>query len=160
MSGFTLDFNNVYSGGLRDGQYEVIVTGVQETQTKTEKDYIEVVLAVRNDIQQPSQNSLIFHKMWKGKDTGKYNFTMVNTICSALGLENNKHYKDLQDLFNDMKRKPALVTVKSEDSPDGKYTNVEVKSWRTTKFPNVAHQFKSDGKTGLSLKIEDDDLPF
>ena len=159
MAGFTLDFNNVYSGGLRDGQYEVIVTGVQETQTKAGKDYIEVVLAVRNDIQQPSQNSLIFHKLWKAKDTGKYNFTMVNTISSALGLEDKKHYKDLQDLFNDMKRKPALVTVKSEESPDGKYTNVEVKSWRTTKFPNVAHQFKSDGKT-TRVTIEEDDLPF
>lgn len=160
MSGFTLDFNDVYSGGLRDGQYEVIVTGAQETQTKNGTDYIEIVLAVRNDVQQESQNALIFHKLWKGKETGKYNVKMFNTIGAALNLQQGKQYNSLQDLLKDMVRKVALVTVKNEQSQDGQYNNVNVKSWRESKFPQVAHQFKSDGKSSLPIEITDDDLPF
>lgn len=165
MAGFTLDFNDTFSGGLKDGTYETVVTSCEEKQTKTGTDYIEVVLSVRNDVQQSSQNALIFHKVWKSKETGKYNMKSFNTMGKALNLSQGKQYNSMKELLADFVGRPALVTVKSEDSTyNGEtYTNINVKRWEQSKFPNVAHTFKQDASKDpfkQEVKIEDDDLPF
>lgn len=164
---FKLDFNDTFEGGLKDGQYEVVVTNASERQTQSGTNYIEIVLAVRNDVQQPSQNALIFHKIWKSKETGKYNLKSLNTIGKYLQLQEDKAYNSLDDVLKDFVRKMALVTVKNETSEyNGKeYNNVNVKRWEVTKFPTLAHQFKNavpntDAFTSVMNEVNNDDLPF
>lgn len=162
MAGFSLDFNDTFSGGLKDGTYETVVTSSEEKQTQTGTDYVEVVLAVRNDIQQPSQNALIFHKVWKTKETGKYNMKSFNTIGKALNLSQGKQYNSMKELLADFVGKPALVTVKTEESEYGgqTYTNINVKRWEQSKFLNVAHTSKNNTVVNNAVNISDDDLPF
>ena len=162
MAGFSLDFNDTFSGGLKDGTYEAVVTSSEEKKTQTGTDYVEVVLAVRNDIQQQSQNALIFHKVWKTKETGKYNMKSFNTIGKALNLSQGKQYNSMKELLADFVGKPALVTVKTEESKygDKTYTNINVKRWEQSKFPNVAHTSKNNTVVNNAVNISDDDLPF
>ncbi len=54
MAGFSLDFNDTFSGDWKISMLTVI-TNPEEKQAQTGTDYVEVVLAVRNDIQQQMQ---------------------------------------------------------------------------------------------------------
>lgn len=168
MSGFNLDFEDVYEGGrIEDGEYEVVIGRCNEDATPGGAEYIEFDLIIRNDIQQKHQNQHIFHKIWKAKNTGKYNMKMFNTIGKACQLQNGKTYKSLQELLNDFYNKTVLVTVKNETNEyNGKtYENTNVKFWSKTKFPELQHQFKNNNETGNDAfnggpDISDDQLPF
>jgi hypothetical protein len=171
MSGFSLDFNNVFEGNGRiaDGDYEVIVNRCSEGATPGGAEFIEFDLIIRNDVDQAHKNMHIFHKVWKAKDTGKYNMKTFNTIGKACQLQNGKSYKSLQDLLDDYSLKTARVNVKNEESTyNGQsYTNTNVKYWTPSKLAGPSnHQFKSnDGKTFSELAasgvpIKDEDLPF
>jgi hypothetical protein len=175
MSGFSLDFNDVFEGQgkIVDGDYEVIINRCSEGATPGGAEFIEFDLIIRNDVDQAHKNMHIFHKVWKAKDTGKYNMKTFNTIGKACQLQNGKSYKSLEELLGDFYKKTAIVNVKNEESEyNGKtYNNLNVKYWNKTKTSGCNHQFKqSDSKDNASktiselmaggVEIQDDDLPF
>jgi len=166
MAFFTLNTEDKFEGGLKDGTYEVVVTRSEEKQTQSGADYVEVTLTVRNDVNQPSQNALIFHKIWKTKATGQYNGKAFNTLGDAFNLQNGKNYNSLDELLKDFIGKTALVTVKNETSNNNgqTYTNVNVKRWEKSKFPNLQHVFKNkteaDPFASIKTYVEEHDLPF
>lgn len=171
MTGFSLDFNNVFEGEgkITNGDYEVIINRCSEGATPSGSEYIEFDLIIRNDIDQSFKNMHIFHKVWKSKDTGKFNMKTFNTIGKSCRLQNGKSYKTLQELMDDFYRKTARVAVKNETSEyNGKtYENTNVKRWEPTKFTGqVNHQFASNGDKTVSemmasgVEISEDDFPF
>lgn len=170
MTGFNLDFNDKFEGGgVKDGMYEVIVNIAAEKSTPSGAEYVEVDLIIRNDIQQEHQNQHIFHKIWKKKDTGKYNLQAFNTLGWAFKLQEGKNYNGIDDLLQDFFMKVAKVMVKNETSEfKGKsYDNLNVKRWEQSAFPQSQHQFKQKESmananqfAGNTLNISDDDLPF
>lgn len=167
MTGFILNFNDVFEGKIEDGTYEVVITNASENVTPGGTEYIDLQLTIRNDVDQKYKNMIIFEKLWKSKETGKYNIKMFNTIGKAAKLQPGKVYTSLQDLLNDFLYKTVRVTVKNEVSEyNGKtYENLRVKRWEETKFPQVQHQYKTKENmtigemqnSGISI---DDDLPF
>lgn len=169
MTGFTLDFNNTFEGGqIADGTYEVIITQAMENATPSGAEHVDLRLTIRNDIDQKHKNQIVFEKLWKAKETGKYNMTMFNTIGKAAQLQKGKTYTSLEELLNDFLNKPLRVTVKNETSEyKGKtYENLRVKRWEQTKFPNIQHQFKSKENMSVGemqsagIDVSEDDLPF
>jgi len=174
MTGFSLDFENTFEGtGIADGTYEVVISLTGEDATKNGAEYAEFRLTLRNDIDQKHKNMIIFEKLWKTKDTGKYNMMMFNTIGKAAQLPKGKSYSSMNELLGDYVGKPLKVTVKNEESEyNGKtYNNLNVKKWDVTSFPNVQHKQKvkenaggvqNDPFAGNSgpITVEDDDLPF
>lgn len=175
MTGFNLDFGDVYEGQgqIEEGWYEVVVGRCNEDATPGGAEYVEFDLIIRNDLDQPSKNMHIFEKNFKAKATGKYNMKIFNTIGKACRLQNGKTYSSFDELLNDFVGKPALVFVKNEESEyNGKtYTNTNVKMWNQSKFPNVQHQYKQSNNNqsnnndpfannGGPIDISDDELPF
>lgn len=164
MTGFQLDFNDTFAGGIEDGTYEVVVNRANEDATQGGAEYAELDLIIRNDVDQKHKNQHIFAKVWKSKKTNKYNFQMFNTIGKALRLENGRSYNGIGDLLSDFEFKGARVTVKNETSEyNGKtYDNLDVKSWAQSKFPNIQHQYKDPAPKNdtPTETITDDDLPF
>jgi Protein of unknown function (DUF669) len=169
--GFSLDFNDTFEGGgkIADGDYEIIINRATEGNTPGGAEYIEFDLIIRNDVAQAHKSQHIFHKVWKAKDTGKYNMKTFNTIGKACKLQNGKSYKSLQDLLDDFYRKTALVNVKNETNEyNGKsYENSNVKYWSPSKLTGpVNHEFKKKEDMTASemmnsgIDIQDDDLPF
>lgn len=171
MTGFNLDFNDTFEGGIKDGTYEVVFTKMAEDATQGGTEYVDVRLTIRNDIQQDHKNQIVFHKIWKAKATGKYYMPAFNTMGKATQLNPGKTYKSLEELFNDFLGKAVKVTVKNETSEyNGKtYENLNVKRWDKSGFPEVAHKFKAEDAPKQSnpfanqdgpVDIKDSDLPF
>jgi len=168
--GFNLDFNDVFEGKgkVADGDYEIFVNGVKEDSTPGGAEYVEFDLIIRNDFDQAYKNSHLFHKVWKAKDTGKFNMKTFNTMGKACQLQNGKSYKSLQELLEDFVKKTAVVNVKNETSEYGgkTYENTNVKYWNQTKLTGLNHQFKSaegsgnDNPVPNNYEVSDDELPF
>lgn len=175
MTGFSLDFENTFEGGgIADGTYEVLITHTGEDATKNGAEYASFRLTVRNDIDQKHKNQIVFEKIFKAKETGKYNMLMFNTIGKAAQLQKGKSYNSIDDLLADYLNKPLRVTVKNEESEyNGKtYNNLNVKKWEQTQFPSVQHVHKKKDNAPSAgnspsytnplppLEVNDDDLPF
>lgn len=171
MTGFTLNQNDTFEGGIKDGTYEVVVTKMEEATTKNGAEHVDVRLTVRNDLQQQEhKNQIIFHKVWKAKATGKYDMRFFNTMGKAAQLQQGKQYASIEELFKDFLGKPVKVQVKNETSEyNGKtYENLNVKRWDKSDFPEVQHKFKSPDEGEKNpyanskgpVDISDDDLPF
>ncbi len=168
MTGFVLDQNDVFEGGIKDGSYEVVVTKMEESETKNGAEHVDVRLTVRNDIDQQHKNQIVFHKVWKAKATGKYDMRFFNTMGKAAQLQQGKQYSSIEELFKDFLGKAIKITVKNETSEyNGKtYENLNVKRWDKSDFPNVQHKFKSASEgeenpyTGSKPEVNDSDLPF
>lgn len=167
---FQFDYNDTYTDGLADGWYEVVIQSATESATQNGAEYIDIPMVVRNDVPQNGKNALIFHKIWKKKDTGKYNLTAINTLGKAAKMDATKQYKSLDEVLADLQGKPLQVRVKNETSEyQGKtYENLNVKGMKETGFPNVQHVWKvkeqSDANAfvneGHPIDINPDDLPF
>lgn len=171
MTGFTLNQNDTFEGGIKDGNYEVVVTKMEEATTKNGAEHVDVRLTVRNDLQQQEhKNQIIFHKVWKAKATGKYDMRFFNTMGKAAQLQQGKQYASIEELFKDFLGKPVKVQVKNETSEyNGKtYENLNVKRWDKSDFPEVQHKFKSPDEGEKNpfanskgpVDISDSDLPF
>ena len=165
MTNFTLNMEDTFDGGIQDGTYETVITKFEENATQAGTEFADVRLTVRNDIDQKYKNNIVFHRIWKAKATQKYDMRFFNTIGSAAQLQQGKQYKSIEELFQDFLGKPVRVTVKNETSEyNGKtYENLNVKRWEKTKFPELAHQFKSeDGANPFSGNEQEDetDYPF
>lgn len=173
MAGFDLDFSEIKDIIVADGKYEVVVNSVAEDATKGGTQFINLDLIIRNDIKNQSfANAHIFARVFKSKQNGKYPKRMIFTIARATGMPDKTHFESLEDFFQKLWHRPALVTVKNEKSEyNGKtYEHVNVKRWEISKFPEVQHKFKESNKEtgstdpfangGQSIDIPDDQLPF
>lgn len=166
MTNFTLNMEDTFDGGIQDGTYETVITKFEESATQSDTEFVDVRLTVRNDIDQKYKNNIVFHRIWKAKATQKYDMRFFNTIGSAAQLQQGKQYKSIEELFQDFLGKPVRVTVKNETSEyNGKtYENLNVKRWEKTKFPELAHKFKTeDGGNPFASgtnSIDEDDMPF
>lgn len=166
MTNITLNMEDTFDGGIQDGTYETVITKFEENATQAGTEYVDVRLTVRNDIDQKYKNNIVFHRIWKAKATGKYDMRFFNTIGAAAQLQQSKQYSSIEELFKDFLGKPVRVTVKNETSEyNGKtYENLNVKRWEKTKFPELAHKFKTeDGGNpfaGGLAETENDDYPF
>ena len=165
---FTLDFSQASNGTIKDGTYEAVIFNVLEDATPGGAEYMNFDMIIRNDVQQSYQNAHIFQRVWRAKDTGKYNAAMINTIAQAANLTDGKSYQSLKDLMNDFINHPVKVTVKNEKNEyKGKtYNDLNVKRWGKSDYPNVQHQFKAGVKKtqptvpNTDTAVDDDDLPF
>jgi len=165
---FTLNHEEAFEGNVKieDGTYEVFIEKAHEDASKNGAEFINFWFRIRNDIKQPAKNQIIFHRIWKSKDTGKYHTGMINTLGKAAQLPNGKSYNSMEELLNDFLRKPLKVTVKNESSEyNGKtYDNLNVKFQEPTAFPDLQHKSKANDSapdtSGDTISIHDEDLPF
>ena len=159
---FQFNHNDKFEAGIPDGKYEMVIKEVIEGEAQSGTKFIQFSLVVRNDIEQPRQNAVVFHKVWQSKETGTYNQKTFNTIGWAAQMDENKKYKKMEEVFADLANKPVLVRVKNETSEyNGKtYENRNVKSWEISQYPIVAHQWKDGTTTAQTVEIDDEDLPF
>lgn len=176
MAGFDLDYSQATDFTTPDdGTYEAVIAGLKEDATKSGAQFMNIDMIIRNDISdQKFKGHHIFRRIFVKKDTGKYPKGMLMSLAKASGLPDKFHFESFpEDYFAKLYHRPILITVKNEESEyQGKtYHNLNVKKWEVSKFPNVAHKFKSDeinkaaanaqaGMNADSIDISDDSLPF
>lgn len=135
-----VNYDAVQGGSMKSGEYEIIVSeykGKNPSPWGTEQH--EIVLTVRNDIQQPSKNALIFLNYTDDVLNQYPNFW--NAPSKALGLPNGQTYNSYEEIFTAWVGRPAKVKVEVEkEVSNGKeYEKKKVKYWDATQYPNVQH---------------------
>lgn len=171
MTGFKVDYKEAQEfGNVADGDYEVVIFNVTEEATKSGAENINFDMVIRNDIDQKYKNSHLFHKVWKAKETGKYNLGAVMALAKNFGLPDGKSYESFDKFLEDFALRTAKVRVKNEQSEyNGKtYDNTNIKKFGASDFPDLQHQWKKKESSqtdfgrdnGSSINVTEDDLPF
>ncbi|EAG9849069.1 DUF669 domain-containing protein, partial [Listeria monocytogenes] len=62
---FKVDHKDVFTNGVENGTYEVVLYNANEDATKNGAEFINIDLIIRNDVNQKFQNAHIFHRVWK-----------------------------------------------------------------------------------------------
>lgn len=149
---FEIDYKKAQEfGNIADGTYEVTIDYSMEKTTPNGADYLDIPMRIRTDFDQPHKNSVIFHKIWQKKDTGKYPEGSIMNLAKQAGIPDGTKFKSLDDYLGMLQGKALKVTVKNETSEsNGKtYENLNVKKMEASMLGGVNVP-----------QIEDDDLPF
>lgn len=176
MTTFKFDFTNVSEGmpEVESGTYEFVLIDVTRGATQGGTEYLNLRLTIRNDIEQPFKNAVVYTTVWLSTKNPENTMKTINTIGIALQLDGSKQYESVEHALASGKGKPVRAKVKKELSQDGKYTNYNVApwDWSVTDFPNLQHQFSDNDKEVLAdepqqpsspftdAQVTEDDLPF
>ncbi|HFI0454321.1 TPA: DUF669 domain-containing protein [Streptococcus suis] len=156
MGLFTVNYEAAEQfSSIEDGTYEVFISHVEQSASKSGTDFLDIRLKIREDFQQKFRNNLIFDKIWINKETLQYPEFALQRYAKAVKLPENIEIQTVEQFLNLIKGKNLKVTVKNEQSEyNGKtYDNLNVKKYEQSELPPVAVQ--------ASQPVVDDlDLPF
>ena len=92
--GFSTNYEDVQDFDLiPKGEYEVIITKIEERTTQNGATGLNFTLVIRNDVEQKYQNRCIFHTLWKRKEptqadmqVQEYSFKQIMQLAKAVRL--------------------------------------------------------------------------
>ena len=157
--GFKNDYRQANTGSSLkpEGDYECIITAIEERPTKNGKMGLNFTLVIRNDIaEQRYGNARLFYTIWKKKEptqldmqVGGYNFGQLMAVGKAAKLPDGKDYDTLEQYCGDLINKCVRITLKHESNPN--YRNGEpqerISYFNPTKYPECRHVFKQTANT-------------
>lgn len=153
--GFYTNYNNGGSNTTNDiipeGWYETIVTKAEIVTRNNGRQNIAFNFTIRNDVDQPQKNRIIFENMWKRKEpteadkqTDDFSFGILMGLASKLNVSSNAYFETLQDLLNEFVGKCLLVQVRHSQYNGAKRADVDlVSGTRITNCPQCKHVFKA-----------------
>lgn len=147
--GFSTNYEDVQDFDLiSKGEYEVIITKIEERTTQNGATGLNFTLVIRNDVDQKYKNRCIFHTLWKRKEPTQaditvqgYSFKQIMQLAKAVRLPSGKSYETVYKLLDELSGKIMRVTVGHKEY-NGQ-TSEEVKFMNETKFPECKHKFKT-----------------
>lgn len=133
---------------IAKGEYEVIITRIEERTTQSGARGLNFTLVIRNDVDQKFKNRSIFHTLWKRREPTQsdmqvqgYSFKQIMQLAKAVRLPAGKSYETVYSLCDDLANRVMRVTVGHREY-NGK-TYEEVKFMNETQFPECKHVFKT-----------------
>lgn len=158
--GFKNDYSQASQGNSLkpEGDYECIITVIEERITKNGAKGLDFTFVIRNDVSgQKYGNACLFHTIWRKKEPNEfdmqvegYNFNQLMAIGKAAQLPDGKDYENLKQYCEDLLNKCIRVTLKHESNPD--YRNGEpqerIRYFNPTKYPECRHKFKQAAAPG------------
>ena len=165
---FGVDYSKAGAGLIPEGKYEAIIKEAYLSQSRNDTPCISMPMVIRNDIEQPCQNRVIYHSLWKRKEPTQedaavdgYSFKQIQGISKAAGLQNGKKYASLDEWADDLHHRCVNVEVTHEEF--NKRMNARA-AWINAPEINTVckHVFKSEDTDTAALPPadEDDELPF
>lgn len=147
--GFSTNYEDVQDFDLiPKGEYEVIITKIEERITQNGATGMNFTFTIRNDVEQKCKNRCIFHTLWKRKEPTQadlsvqgYGFNQVMQLAKAVRLPSGKNYETVYKLCDDLSGRVMRVTVGHIEYNGNTYD--EVKYMNKTKFPECMHTFKT-----------------
>lgn len=136
-----------------EGDYEVIIKGIEEKTTRNNKTGLNMKLLIRNDVSgQKFGNGFLFHTFWKRKEPTEldmqvegYSYGQIMNLGKAARLPDGKEYENLSEYIADLIDKCVRVTLKHEEY-NGK-TQERISWINETKFPDCKHVYKQSATT-------------
>ena len=147
--GFSTNYSDISDFELiPKGEYEVIITKIEERTTQNGATGLNFTLVIRNDVEQACKNRLIFLTLWKRKEPTQadlqvqgYSFKQVMQLAKAVRLPAGKSYETVYKLCNDLVNRVMRVTIGHREY-NGKIYE-DVKYMIESKFPDCRHTVKS-----------------
>ncbi|WP_373742602.1 DUF669 domain-containing protein [Jeotgalibaca porci] len=140
---------------LPKGNYEVIITKPTIKSSKAGREYINMQLVVRNDLDKVTNlentnakyhNRVVFASIFTDKETNQYNTEDLLYYLDAVQVPEGTEIKDMQHYLDLIADKPVRVYVtQSENEYQGEkqiQNNVWANSVEKSQFPQVNHVFK------------------
>lgn len=145
---------------LPKGNYEVIITKPTIKSTQAGREYINMQLVVRNDLDNVTNlantnakyhNRIVFSSIFTDKETNRYNTEDLLYYLDAVQVPEGTEIKDMQHYLDLIANKPirAYVTQNENEYKGVKQiqNNVWANSVERSQFPQVNHVFKDKATT-------------
>ena len=147
--GFSTNYEDVQDWDLiPKGEYEVIITKIEERTTPNGATGLNFTLVIRNDVEQKCQNRLIFHTLWKRREPTQadmqvqgYSFKQVMQLAKVIRLPSGRNYETIYSLLDELLWKIMRVTVGHREYNGRTYE--EVKYMNESQFIQCRHTFKN-----------------
>ena len=147
--GFSTNYEDVQDFDLiPKGEYEVIITKIEERTTQNGATGLNFALTIRNDVEQKCKNRCIFHTLWKRREPTQadmqvqgYSFKQVMQLAKAVRLPSGKSYETVYSLCDELSGKIMRVTVGHREY-NGKIYE-EVQYMKESQFPECRHTLKT-----------------
>ena len=130
------------------GEYEVIITKIEERTTQNGATGLNFTLVIRNDVEQNCKNRCIFHTLWKRREPTQadmqvqgYSFKQIMQLAKAVKLPAGKSYETVYNLCDELGGRVMRVTVGYREYNGRTYE--EVKYMNESQFPECKHTFKT-----------------
>lgn len=178
--GFSTNYEDIQDlDVIPKGEYEVIITKIEERTTKNGATGLNFTLVIRNDVEQKCKNRCIFHTFWKRREPTQadlsvngYGFNQIMQLAKAVRLPAGKNYENIYKLCDNIINRVMRVTV-SHCEYNGKIYE-DVRYMNESNFPECKHIFRTAitaetfANSGTSYGsvndyeeiISDGDLPF
>lgn len=161
---------------IPEGEYECRIERAMETATNRGTPYLDILLRVRRDVEQPEQGRRIDHTIWPRRNPDKldrafsgYSARQILALSEAAGLPSGRRYEGFEDWCDDLTGRLVRVTV-YHDAYNGN-TSARVRWVNATQVPDEAAaaqssvaarlpEEKAGEPAGFQPLPDDDDLPF
>lgn len=156
-------------GLIPEGEYECRIERALETATNRGTPYLDILLRVRRDVEQPEQGRRIDHAIWPKRTPdaadqafGGYSAKQILSLSEAAGLPSGRGYQGFEDWCDDLSGRLVRVTV-YHDAYGGS-TRARVRWCSATRYPDEA----AAAQTAVSVPAaapaatpeDDEDVPF
>ncbi len=147
--GFSTNYEDIQDFDLiPKGEYEVIITKIEERTTPNGATGMNFTLTIRNDVEQACKNRCIFYTIWKRRDPTQadmqvqgYSFKQIMQLAKAVRLPAGKNYETVYSLCDELSGKIMRVTVGHREYNGRTYE--DVKFMNESQFPECRHTFKT-----------------
>lgn len=147
---------------ISEGEYEVVIkTATQDAAAKSGTEFLNIQMQIRNDIEQPHKNQIIFYSIWhlkepKSTDPGGFSGRNIQQMSKAVLIPTGAQIPTLDDWLNLITGRPVRVKVKHEIYNEQKQVRV---AWvNESKQPNV--KLNPTPSDAAYVPVDDSDSPF
>ncbi|MDY0388313.1 MAG: DUF669 domain-containing protein [Methanolobus sp.] len=175
---------------LPEGEYEVIFKNVSEGLSKNGIPIVDIVLIVRNDVEQQFKNKYVWDTLWPVKtptqldrSVSGFSYKRIQQMSKAAGIPNGKEFSNIAEWCEEFANRVARVVIYHE-LYEGK-TKAKIKWYNESNYPSCKHtwvhedeeayitdeepattastppvQSKPPVQTKKAQVVNDDDVPF
>jgi len=148
---------------IAEGEYEVTLEQIAEATTMSGKKKLDIAFRLRQDVEQPHQNRVVYEAIWQEKDTNYYNRKRLNQLIGSQEVEDGTTFNTVQEIIDLLKGSKLIIKVIISYDDYKKADVNKVAYYGKTKKPNkkLADITVKDTKEAkVVTEISDDDLPF
>jgi hypothetical protein len=174
---FQLNYQNNHEL-IPEGEYECRIERALESATNRGTPYLDILLRVRQDLEQPGQGRRIDHALWPKKTPepadqafGGYSAKQILSLSEAAGLPSGRSYQGFENWCDDLAGRLVRATV-YHDAYGGN-TRARVRWINATRYPDedaaqaqptAGAPFRAAGPAATPGNYnplpDDDDIPF
>ncbi len=146
---FGTNYENIPQGGgelVPEGFYECIITNAEIRKTQNGKYKVGFMLTIRNDIQQPCANRVLFLDIWRKREptpadeqVDGFNFAQLMAVSRAAKIPSGQNFESLEQFLQALTGRLLIAEVRHEEYNGKPQVRVDSLSTAPAQFPECRH---------------------